>query len=490
MELKKRTILLIGAGFAGRQLLKEIKQKGYLGEVLAFVDDNPQKIGTHIDGIPVYGPIEDIPRINKKVGAEEALIAIPSGGPEVLQRIYEAAQKVGFHQVRLLPNVSQIVKGEAHLIQAREIDPQDFLGRPPIVINLKESLSYLRGKRVLITGAGGSIGSELARQLLSGGAQRLYLFGHGENSIYHIEKELKLLQKGGVGEKATIVPVIGELRDPEYMNFILNRLKADVIFHCAAHKHVPMMEANPVEAVINNIFGTYNLIQAAEKAGTPKLVLISTDKAVNPNSTYGVSKYLAEQLVINSGQGDQDFMVVRFANVLGSRGSILPLFKKQILTGGPVTITHKGATRFFMTIPEAASLVLQAGGVGKHNELYLLDMGEAVNIEDLARQMIRFYGFEPKKDIPIQYIGLRPGEKLSEVLTAPGEQAIPTEYHKLNRVVQSNNHPPIKKVLEELRPICFLDASQPESYRNRKILRQVLKKYVPTLEIPENEPEY
>ncbi|WP_028974913.1 polysaccharide biosynthesis protein [Spirochaeta cellobiosiphila] len=490
MELKKRTILLIGAGFAGRQLLQEIKQKGHLGKALAFVDDDPDKIGTDIDGVPVYGPISQIKTINESVQAEEAIITIPSGSPDDLKRIYNSLQESNFIQIRLLPNVSQIVNGEAHLIQTREIDPQDLLGRPPIFINLKESLSYLRGKRVLITGAGGSIGSELARQLLSGGAERLYLFGHGENSIYLIEKELRLLQKGGVGEKATIVPIIGELRDQDFMDFILTRLKADVIFHCAAHKHVPLMEANPVEAVINNVFGTYHLLKAAEKAKIPKLVLISTDKAVNPNSTYGVSKFFAEQLVLSSGGPNQDFMVVRFANVLGSRGSILPLFKEQILTGGPITITDSRATRYFMTIPEAASLVLQAGGVGQNRDLYLLDMGEPVNIEDLARQMTTFYGFKPEQDIAINYIGLRPGEKLYERLYSSSEEVLPTQYHKLNKIIKKTPQISMDEILEQLKPICFYDPQKTQLYRNRKALRATLNKYVPTLEIPDNEPEY
>ena len=430
---KKVRIFIIGAGFAGTNIAEEINSRKTAGEVIAFLDDNPEKIGTEINGIPVLGPINAFTRILTTTPADEAIIAIPTASREELSRIYNTLSKAEFTRIRILPNISQIVNGHAHLVQARDINPEDLLGRTPVSIDLIESLSYLRGKRVLITGAGGSIGSELARQLLSGGAERLYLLGHGENSIYRIEKELRLLQEGGVGEKATVVPVIGDLQDRNYMNFILKRLKADVIFHCAAHKHVPMMEVNPVEAVKNNVFGTLNLIRAAEDVGVPRLVLISTDKAVNPSCVYGVTKRLAEMLVLEERRKGQDFMVVRFGNVLGSRGSIIPLFKEQILTGGPVTVTHPDTTRYFMTIPEASSLVLKAGGVGHNGGLYILDMGEPIKILDLARQMIRFYGYR-ESDIPIQFIGMRPGEKVIEKLWNKLEDPVQTEYARIFKV--------------------------------------------------------
>lgn len=352
-----------------------------------------------------------------------------------------------------------------------------------------ESLSYLRGKRVLITGAGGSIGSELARQLLSGGAERLYLLGHGENSIYRIDRELRLLQEGGVGEKATVVPVIGDLQDREFTDFILGRLKADVIFHCAAHKHVPMLEQNPVEAIKNNVFGTYNLIRAAEKAGTAKLVLISTDKAVNPSCIYGVTKRIAETLVLEEKKKGQDFMVVRFGNVLGSRGSIIPLFKKQILAGGPVTVTHPETTRYFMTIPEAASLVLKAGGVGENRGLYILDMGEPIRILELARQMIRFYGYK-EEDIPVQYIGMRPGEKVVERLWTEEEEPTQTEYERIFRVDTPAGDDDLEVLLDELRQVCFFKENQAERFRNRKYLRDILRERFPAMRVPDDEPEY
>lgn len=484
-------IYVIGAGFAGQNIAREIKEKGIFGEVVAFLDDDSQKIGHTIDDIPVLGPIKDVARLLRMNPADEAIIAIPSASREYLRELYGILKKAGFERIRILPGISQIIEGDAHLIQARNIDPQDLLGRTPVAIGLKESLKYLRGKRVLVTGAGGSIGGEIARQLLSGGASRLYLFGHGENSIYQIDRELRLLQEEGVGEKATIVPVIGDLKDRDYMRYILGRLKADVVFHCAAYKHVPMMEENPVAAVENNVMGTDNLVAAAMEAGVKRFVLISTDKAVDPVSVYGASKLLCERLVLRAGASapsGREFMVVRFGNVLGSRGSIMPLFQKQIEKGGPVTVTHPEATRWFMTIPEACSLVLKAGGVGENGRLYLLDMGDPVRIRDMAEQMIRFYGYEPEKDIKIEYIGLRPGERLDERLWSADELPVDTEYPRIKRVERAKDSAfDFGRLLETLKPICRFDPAKPEVYRDRRLLRAALREAVPTVMIPEHE---
>ncbi|MDR0878737.1 MAG: polysaccharide biosynthesis protein [Treponema sp.] len=483
---KSGRLYIIGAGFAGQTLANEIKSKAVFGEVVAFLDDDPGKIGRRIDGIPVLGPIRDVAKLLRMNPADEAIIAIPSASREYLKELYGILKKAGFVKIRILPAISQILEGNAHLIQTRSIDPQDLLGRTPVAINLRQSLSYLRGKRVLVTGAGGSIGSELCRQLLSGGASRLYLFGHGENSIYQIDRELRLLQEEGVGEKATLVPVIGDLKDLSYMDYILGHLKADVIFHTAAYKHVPMMEENPVAAIENNLFGTENLIGAARKHGVQRFVHITTDKAVDPVSVYGASKYLCEQLVLDAAKMVTDtnlkFMVVRFGNVLGSRGSIVPLFQKQIEKGGPVTITHPDMRRYFMTIPEACSLVLKAGGVGDNGRLYLLDMGEPVRIRDMAEQMIRFYGFEPESDIKIEYVGLRPGERLDEPLWGDDEQPGPTEYSRILRVNRkSPERLDIRGLLEKLAPICRFDPQNPEAYRNSKALRAILAEAIPSL---------
>lgn len=484
-------IYIIGAGFAGRTVAGEIREKGILGEVVAFLDDDPEKSGTCIDGIPILGPVSSVAQHLKEVPADEALIALPSASRDQLKAVYHELTRADFAKIRILPGIAQILEGNAHLIQTREIDVHDLLGRNPVSIGLKKSLEYLRGKRVLITGAGGSIGGELSRQLLSGGAQRLFLFDHEENSIYEIDKELRILQEEGVGEAATIVPVLGDLQDRDYTRHIIGRLKADVIFHCAAYKHVPMLEHNPIEAIKNNLFGTLNLVDAAVEAGTPRFVLISTDKAVDPTSVYGASKMLAEEIVLHVGKGSGDFIVVRFGNVLGSRGSIVPLFKKQILKGGPVTITHPEATRFFMTIPEASSLVLKAGGVGKGGELYILDMGEALSIKELAEQMIRFYGFLPDEEIPISYIGLRPGEKLHENLWAVDEHPMKTSYPRINRLPREERfNGSLENLIESLRPICFFDNHHTSDFRNRRRLRGVLHDYIPSVTIPSDEPEY
>lgn len=486
-------IYIIGAGFAGRSVAREISAKGVFGTIVAFLDDDPLKIGRRMDGVPVLGPIRDVVNLLNRTPADEAIIAIPSASREYLRELYFMLKRAGFARIRILPDIAQIVEGDAHLVQAREIDPQDLLGRSPVAVGLKESIAWLRGKRVIITGAGGSIGSELARQLLSAGVERLYLFGHGENSIYQIDRELRLLQAGGVGESTAIVPVIGDLKDRDYVSFILQRLKAEVVFHAAAYKHVPMMEANTVAAVDNNVFGTLNLADAALGAGVRRFVLISTDKAVEPLCVYGATKLLSERIVMDAqarAASGQSFMAVRFGNVLGSRGSILPLFMRQIAQGGPVTVTDPAARRYFMTIPEACSLVLKAGGVGTGGESYILDMGEPVLIRDLAEQVIRFSGFEPDKDIHIEYIGLRPGERLTESLVAADEELAPTPHRKINRLVRKGSGPDLAAALDGLRPVCFRDASRPEAYRNRKVLRSVLRRFVPSVEEVPDEPEY
>jgi len=474
---KQKRLYIIGAGFAGRNLADEINSKKIIGEVVAFLDDDPEKIGKRISNIPVLGPIRDVAVLLRMNPADEAIIAIPNASREYLKELYVILKKAGFQQIRILPGISQIIDGDAHLIQTRSIDLQDLLGRNPVAIKLKESLSYLRGKRVLITGAGGSIGSELCRQLLSGGASRLYLFGHGENSIYQIDRELRLLQEEGVGEKAAIVPVIGELKDAHYMDYIMSQLKADAVFHTAAYKHVPMMEENTVAAIENNVFGTENLINAAVKHGIKRFVHITTDKAVEPVSVYGASKSICERMVLEAAKKNGcNFMVVRFGNVLGSRGSIVPLFQQQIEKGGPVTVTDPEIRRYFMTISEACSLVLKAGGVGENGHLYLLDMGEPVRIRDLAEQLIRFHGYEPDTDIKIVYTGLRPGERMNEPLWSDDEIPSETEYSRILQVSRKKPFPvDINGLLEQLRPICSFNPEKSDMYRNAPLLRAKLK---------------
>lgn len=481
MNYSGKYIYIIGAGFAGQMIAAEINRKKIFGKTAAFIDDDPNLIGKTVDNIPVLGPIDQFISFLRHTDRDEAIIAMPSASKERIKKVYETLTKAGFSRIKILPALSQIIDGSAHLVQAREIDPLDVLGRTPVTVSLKESLAYLRGKRVLITGAGGSIGSELARQLLSGGAQRLYLFGHGENSIYQIDKELHILQKEGIGEKAVIVPVIGDLKNREYMRYILSKLKASVIFHCAAYKHVPLMEENPVAVMENNVFGTKNLLDAAAESGVERFVLISTDKAVEPVSVYGVSKMLCEKLVLETARNIKipgAYMFVRFGNVLGSRGSILPLFAEQLKTGGPLTVTDPNVKRFFMTIPEACSLVLKTGGVGINAASYLLDMGDPIRIEDIARQFIRFSGLEPETDVAIRYIGLRPGERLEEPLWTKEENPEPTEHPKILKLNCSQGALPLDKLLKKLYPICI--EGPKDVYRSRSKLLEILTEAIPS----------
>ena len=486
IKKKNAKVYIIGAGFAGQMIASDIKRKKIFGNIAAFLDDDKDLIGKDIDGIRILGPIKDVAPIIRSTGDDEAVIAIPSAGVEKIKSIYEVLVNSGFKNIKILPSISQVVNGTAHFVQAREIDPLDILGRTPVTISLKESLAYLRGKRVLITGAGGSIGSELARQLLSGGAEQLYLFGHGENSIYQINRELKLLQQEGVGEKATVVPIIGDMKEREYVRYIISHTKCDVIFHCAAYKHVPLMEENPVAVIENNVFGTKNLLDASIEFNVKKFVLISTDKAVSPVSVYGASKFLCEKLLLEASEkvkdNQQDFMFVRFGNVLGSRGSILPLFMEQIKNGGPVTVTDPRMERFFMTIPEACSLVLQTGGVGKNGFSYLLDMGEPIKIKDLAEHIISFSGLEPYKDIEIQFTGARKGERLTEPLWLEEENPQKTEFPKILKLHSVPLNFNLEKLLNELQEICISSENTDfYKYRNAELLRETLQQVIPEL---------
>ena len=350
----------------------------------------------------------------------------------------------------------------------------ELIEREPIQVSLNQALGYLKGKRVLVTGAGGSIGSELCKQIVFSGASRLYLFGHGENSIYKIQQELLAINQRRMPYDE-IIPVIGELQDAEYMVHIMHELKADVVFHTAAHKHVPLTEANPVEAIKNNVFGTLNIVNACKLNGVEKFVLISTDKAVEPICVYGASKRLAEEIVLR--ENNNKYLVVRFGNVLGSKGSVIPLFKKQILSGGPVTITHPDISRYFITIPEAVSLVLKIGGVGNGGAMYLLDMGSPIKIVDIANRLMS----QLNKQVNIVYTGLRSGDKISESLCAENEIEKNTKYRGIISIECLTKMTNLYKIIKRLYPICYFDCDAFDSYRSREVLSDVLKETFETL---------
>jgi FlaA1/EpsC-like NDP-sugar epimerase len=478
---------IIGAGVMGFSIANDLKEQYGDHSVIAFLDDNPNKIGTKIANINILGPI--ITQLPLLDATASIIIAISSLSPLEIRQLYYKIASYHFRRILILPVLSQLIDPKGSFTLTREISPEDFLGRTPIVIDPTVSLLYLKNKRVLITGAGGSIGSELAKQLLIGGASRLFILGHGETSIYHTEQTLKNLQKHGIGIDAKIIPIIGELQDKDYIDFLINRLKVDAIFHCAAHKHVPLMESNPIEAIKNNIFGVHFITEAALKYNVKHFILISTDKAVDPFNIYGVTKAVGEAIVMNAHKQNPFFRVVRFGNVLGSRGSIIPLFQKQLQAGEPLTVTDIEMKRYFMTIPEACSLTLMAGGIDSSELLYLLDMGEPIKIIDLARQMLEAYD-QPVNSNSIVITGLRPGEKITETLYSIHEKIFPTEYPKILKVETQQPIVDIPSLLDLLYPVCFLQNRNPSLFRNRKYARKILKQFYDSLEDLPNESEY
>jgi len=424
---RKKRVLVVGAGQAGALIIKEISRENSDTHIpVAVVDDDLNKINYRLHGVPVVGDTTKISQVVTKYYIDEIIIAIPSAPRRQLRRVINMANDTGL-PTRILPALTELAMGRVTYKQVRELRVEDLLGRKPVNLNIPEIAGYLRGETILITGAGGSIGSELCRQVIPFGPERILLLGKGENSIYEINQELKELYPG-----KNVVPLIADIRDKNKIEQVMEEYKPTVVFHAAAHKHVPLMELSPDEAVKNNIFGTKNMAEAADKFRVKRFVMISTDKAVNPTSIMGATKHVAEMVIQNIAvQSQTKFCAVRFGNVLGSRGSVIPLFQKQIAKGGPVTITHPEMVRFFMTIPEAVSLVIQAGGLGEQGEVFILDMGEPVRILDLATDLIKLSGFEPGKDIQIKYCGVRPGEKLYEELLTVEEGTTATKYERI-----------------------------------------------------------
>ncbi len=408
----QRRTMLIGAGAAGALVLREFQNSSLSqNKVVCIIDDDPNKKGRSLMGVPIVGSRDTIEAMVDKYGVSEIILAIPTLGAQAKKDIWDICNRTGC-KFKQMPGIYQLANGEVTIQAIRDIDIEDLLQRDVIRVDMGGLSDLIRGKTVMVTGGGGSIGSELCRQLAGYKPKDLVIFDIYENNAYAIEQELKT----NYPDLTTHV-LIGSVRDEKRMDAVMEKYRPAMVYHAAAHKHVPLMETSPLEAVKNNVFGTYNTARAAAKYGVEHFVLISTDKAVNPTNVMGASKRICEMVVQSmAGTSDTCFAAVRFGNVLGSNGSVIPLFREQIKKGGPVTVTHPEITRFFMTIPEAVTLVLQAGAFAKGGEIFVLDMGQPVKISDLARNMIRLSGFEPDVDIPIVYTGLRPGEKLYEEL--------------------------------------------------------------------------
>jgi FlaA1/EpsC-like NDP-sugar epimerase len=420
-------VLIVGAGDAGAMIAREIQQRVYGDKkVVGFIDDAESKWNQKLYGAKVLGTRDDIVQIVVKYKVKEIIVAMPSIGGQMLRQIMKECKKTNC-AIKVVPGLYELIDGKVSVNQLRNIDLEDLLRRDPVRIDLEEIAHYLTGKQVLVTGAGGSVGSELCRQIARLGPRNLILLGKGENSIYEIHRELTARYPNLAFE-----PVIADVRDANRINNVFNKYKPEVVFHAAAHKHVPLMEIQPEEAVHNNIFGTKVVAEAADKFGTAVFVMISTDKAVNPTSIMGATKRVAELVIQSLARTSKTkFIAVRFGNVLGSRGSVIPLFRQQIAAGGPVTVTHPEMKRYFMTIPEAAQLVLQAGAIAQGGEVFVLDMGEPVKILDLARDLIELSGYSPDGEISIVFTGIRPGEKLFEELLTAEEGTMASKHEKI-----------------------------------------------------------
>ena len=422
-------LLIVGAGDCGEKILREIRDNARLQyNVVGFLDDSPSKVGMKIHGVPVLSGIRDLEATAQKVNADEALIAIPSANSKEIRRIVEICKESGL-KFKTIPGMGELINGKVSINAIREVAYRDLLGREIIKLEEEKIGVHLKDQNILVTGAGGSIGSELCRQICRFKPQKVILFERAESPLHAIELELKQAYK-----EVKVVPILGDIQDKNQLNKAFEANRPHIVFHAAAYKHVPMLEIQPWKAIDNNVLGTKNLIEISTTSGVARFVFVSTDKAVRPANVMGASKRLSEMLVQGQngcGLSDTKFMIVRFGNVVGSVGSVVPLFKKQIQMGGPVTVTHPEVTRFFMTIPEACQLILQAGAMGKGGEIFILDMGTSIKIDDMARDLIRLSGFEPDVDIKIEYVGLRPGEKLYEELITEGENIVPTRHEKI-----------------------------------------------------------
>lgn len=462
------SVMVIGAGEAANVIIKEIVNSNFSTMVIrCIIDDDKGKWGRYIQGIKVVGGRDKIIECADIYEIDEIIVAMPSISRSQLRKILEICKETNC-KLRSLPGMYQLVNGEVNVSKLRDVEVEDLLGRDPISVDLDSILGYVQNKTVLVTGGGGSIGSELCRQIASHKPKLLVILDIYENSVYDVQQELKTKYP-----ELKLVVLIASVRNTNRMNWIFEKYQPDIVYHAAAHKHVPLMEDSPNEAVKNNVFGTWKTAQAAAFYGVKKFVLISTDKAVNPTNIMGASKRICEMIIQTfNNHYDTEFVAVRFGNVLGSNGSVIPLFRKQIMAGGPVTVTHPDIIRYFMTIPEAVSLVLQAGAYAKGGEIFVLDMGEPVKILDLAENLIRLSGYRVGEDIKIEFTGLRPGEKLYEELLMD-EEGMKETANKLIHVGR-----PIE--IDEMRFFAQLKNLKEESKNESKDIRPLIKEIVPT----------
>lgn len=469
------SVMVIGAGEAANVIIKEIVNSNFSTMVIrCIIDDDPGKWGRFIQGIKVVGGRDKIIECADIYGIDEIIVAMPSVSRKKLSEILDICKETSC-KLRSLPGMYQLVNGEVSVSKLRDVEVEDLLGRDPVEVDLDSILGYVQGKRILVTGAGGSIGSELARQIASHRPSRLILLDIYENSVYDVQQELITAYP-----ELDLVVLIASVRNTNRMNWIFEHYKPEIVYHAAAHKHVPLMEASPNEAVKNNVFGTFKTAQAAAMNGTRRFVMISTDKAVNPTNIMGASKRICEMIIQTFNKHyDTEFVAVRFGNVLGSNGSVIPLFKKQIQEGGPVTVTHPDIIRYFMTIPEAVSLVLQAGAYCKGGEIFVLDMGKPVKILDLAKNLIRLSGYRVGEDIKIEFTGLRPGEKLYEELLMAEEGLTETA----NRLIHIGK--PIE--IDEMKFFVQLKELKDASKNESNDIRPLVKAIVPTYHYSEEQ---
>jgi FlaA1/EpsC-like NDP-sugar epimerase len=460
-----KEVIVVGAGDAGQLILREMQKNPALGYTpIGLIDDDARKKNLRVHGVRVFGTTDDLGALIGDNRPDEVIIAVPSAAGETRQKIVNACRDARV-PVKTLPAVYELISGDLNLSrQLREVQVEDVLGREAIELDLASIASYLTGETVLVTGAGGSIGSELCRQIAAVGAERIVLVDNGENALVEIERELTFERR-----YPSTVSVLADVKDRVKMRRLFERFRPGVVFHAAAYKHVPLMEGNPLESARNNIFSTSVVADVASELGAKRFVLVSTDKAVNPKNVLGQTKAVCEWIVEAAAAREQNgthFISVRFGNVLGSSGSVIPLFRRQIARGGPVTVTHPDMTRYFMTIPEAVQLIIQAGAIGESGDVYVLDMGTPVKIIELARNMIRLSGKEPERDIAIEFIGVRPGEKLHEELWGDGENAVPTSHPKILRCATQPVDPLwLEEELAELERL--VEAGEPVEVVNR-----------------------